>query len=235
MKQPDIKLVTIETIADLNRTLSTQRVVARRAKAEIDQIPHEITEPINPDDEDDFREELIVREIELLRKYANYPTLTEFQRFPHLHGMTHYGASFGVAIIVGEVLLPHIRVLQSIFARAHNLLLTCLLTKMTESAMTVDMLVPPLQACLVNVQLNHSLDHLSKEDRANFIRGLIVSVIEAMIVVLTEYGLVRSTEPFHHEMTPLGKRLLLHLWDIKLYKDQILEAHQRLRKEIPPK
>jgi hypothetical protein len=102
----------IESIEDLYRILTLKRIISRRAYDELLAIAGDrVLKNTAPTDEDALH--FMGEEKELLRKYANYPTLTEWEMMPNLRTGTKWGSTFGVTVLIGELILT-----SSIYTRA---------------------------------------------------------------------------------------------------------------------
>jgi len=93
-------IVPINTKEELQKVLAIQKAVSDRARIELASAP----------EVPDFAPEAFTGYAsKVLEKYARYPTLTEYQRAPHLADSMKWGATFGVTALIGALILEHAR------------------------------------------------------------------------------------------------------------------------------
>ena len=91
-----MSLVAAGTQEELRRALTAQRAIAEAAVAEV-------LAAVDPAAVDPAR--YASAGTRVLMNYARYPTLTEFSRMPNLAAISWWGATFGVAALVGMLVL----------------------------------------------------------------------------------------------------------------------------------
>lgn len=222
----------VRTVNELNQALSRQRALTRQALVELDAIsermlPRSLAEASELEMEEAwlaFKRE----EIRLLERYAGMPTLTEFEQMPGLTGLAKEGGTFGVAALVGEVVLSIILSLEPQFARIHRLVLMLLLRELDSPTPADEDLVDTVLR-FVTIELKDS-DTLGEATHHALRRGIVRPMVEAMLMATEEYAMVES--PDHHGfiLTSLGKRTMLHMFDSQRFVEAITAAHRRLQK-----
>ena len=90
-------LVPIHSKEELQKVLTIQKAVSDRARIEL-ASGLETTPAV-----------FIEYAAHALEKYARYPTLTEYEKVPHLADGEKWGATFGVTALVGALILDHAR------------------------------------------------------------------------------------------------------------------------------
>lgn len=223
------RLFEIRTVNELHHILNLQRSVTRQATLALDEIVKGVSTPSNQEDEEYLGRITMERECLLLEKYARLPTLTEHERNPSLKTMTHTGATFGVAAIVGEVILSHIRTIANKFPNAHRMLLMVMLAEfdkpVSEDIDLVDTFVRSMK-----VELTETLAVITEEERKRLLRAMLHPVAEAMVLVCKQYKLLAHEEE-GWVITPIGQRVMMHLFDAQRFIDSVADAHKRLQSE----
>ncbi len=92
-------LVQINSVEELCKVLAIQNVIALQAEKEV------------MEQAGGSMEEFVAKARRVLEKYARYPTLTEYQKVPHLSDAEKWGATFGVSTLVTILVLDHARAL----------------------------------------------------------------------------------------------------------------------------
>lgn len=93
-------LAHVNSKEELLKVLAIQAAITERARKEMIQagVSSLTGEPKPPG-------RYVASERELLEKYARYPTLTEFEKMPNTMNSVKWGATFGVAALVGVLVL----------------------------------------------------------------------------------------------------------------------------------
>ena len=225
MRQP---IVTIRTVTDLNRVLSMQQIIARKAHLELNKMIDAVPVPTTGEEEEDRIGHLVIEQnAKLLAIYAAKPTFSEFNATPELEDLLPWGQSFAVAALVGEVILPHIEAAQDAFKKEHRRLLTLLMRELStpDDRDVVEALMSHLKVKLADTSMTPEQKHVA-------VYKMVRSLAEVMVLTLMEYQLVEEAEGPEgpsYRLTPAGHRVMLHLIDIQRFMEDVLEAHARLR------
>ena len=186
-------LVPIRSEDELQKVLFIQHSCTRAAKNEILALAIDNREP----------EKYIAASKRLLEKYAAYPTLTEFAKNPKLNNVYKWGATFGVAALVGTFVIEEVKALQPQFGSALRQMLLIILKGLDESDRT----------------------SLPMEAEAK-------DAVELLIAMSVAYGLmVRIKDKV--ALTPTGKRVLMHLVDTARFIEEMGEAHEKFQSKKP--
>ncbi len=186
-------LIPIKTEDDLRKILYIQRSCTRAAKNEILALAIDNWEP----------EKYIVAGGKLLDKYAKYPTLTEFSRNPQLSNVYKWGATFGVAALVGTLIIEEVKALQPQFASAlRGMLLVTLMALDQPECKSI-----PMEA--------------EAKDAA-----------ELLVAMSVAYGLMIRVKD-KVALTPTGRRVLMHLADTARFIDEMTKAHKKFQSRKP--
>ena len=221
-------LLTIRSIPELQDALSQQRTFTRKVLEELDTLGAQLPDEASPEEEIKVAAELKAREYHLLARYSELPTLTEFQQLPALRGMSYAGGTFGVAAVVGEVLLSTVRGIAPGFVRLHRIIMLLLLKEMDDPTSADSDLVDPVVR-FMRLQMHESLSKLGEEERSKLVHETVRPLVQAMLLVLYEYGVVEIPDANGYRLTPVGKRVFLHLFDVQRFIDAVSAAHIRLQ------
>ena len=234
--KPPPYLFKIATVEDLKKVLLRQKLCTRQAAEELAKIAsNEMVQTIEGEPEEKQKEKIftIIRaEQILLEKYAKYPTMTEFNAMPNTPDLfTKWGATFGVALLVGELVLEQVRQLQGTFEAALRSLYLILLCELENPSH--DYMLSALERA-VKIELKDKQGNPFPPDRQiAFKRQLLRQLIEAFCLVSVSYGVMDAHEEGVYSLTPLGNRVRLHLIDAQRYISLISEAHKRFQGEKP--
>ncbi len=209
----------LTSVDDLKKILFIQKTVTDRAKNEMLAIA---TEGMgNPKAAPAF----IAEERKLLTKYANYPTLSEMSAEPEaLMNGTKWGATFGVAILVGGLIVEELKRRQPHLEPVLRHMLLLLLDELNHPRHKY--LVEPMEKSL---QIT-SKAAPGKEQAIK--RQVCTDLADAIISVGTQYGIV-SAKQGGITLTPLGKRVFLHMVDAQRFVQEMASAHIRLQTAKP--
>jgi hypothetical protein len=224
-------VVTIDTVEDLSRILTLKRIISRRANEELLNIAGDkiLQANQNPSHEDALQ--FMKEETELLRKYASYPSLTEWNLMPELHAGSKWGSTFGVTILVGELILENMR--QQHLGLPLGALQKMLLVILGElNKTTASYLVEAVQRFTRFTVERQDGTPLSEEERDRFVYQILAHILEDFITIMERYELVEGKEA-GVSITPLGHRVLLHMKDATDFVTVLTEAHTRLQSERP--
>src|SRR5271157_1707005 len=208
-------LAPINSVDDLKKILFIQKTVTDRAKAEMLGIA---TDGVgNPK----AAEKFIMEERKLLMKYANYPTLSEMAEEPEaLMNGTKWGATFGVAILVGGLILEEVKRLQPHLEPVLRHMLMLLLDELNHPRHKY--LIEPLER-------NLTITSKANPSKAAAIkRQVCTDLADAMIAVGTQFGIVKPKQG-GVMLTPLGKRIFLHMIDAQRFIQEMSSAHIRFQ------
>jgi hypothetical protein len=134
----------------------------------------------------------------LLKKYADYPTLTEHARSPKLSNVYKWGATFGVAAVVGSLVVGAAKaLLPKSGANFRRLFLTLL------------------------AALDRPSGALVVEEGSG-------DEVEALISLSIAYGIAARWKD-QTVLTPVGRRVLMHLSDAARFIEEMAEAHGRFQ------
>jgi hypothetical protein len=212
----------IKTVKELYRILALQSSVTHQASAELDEIVTDITTAANHKDEEYLATEAMKREVALIGRYALQPTLTEYKKSTTAQSAFKPGASYAVALLVGEVILGHIRGIADIFPKVHRNLLMVMLHEFQKERSQDSDLVDTF------VRVLHVDAPTTGRQTAPQLYRLLRPLAEAFLLVASRYDLIEN-EDDAWKLTELGFRVMLHLVDIQRFIETIVEAHKRLQ------
>ena len=102
-------IVQLKSLDDLKKVLSLQRIITTKAKNELVAVASDKSLEAGADLMEETHK-FLVEEKKLLDKYAKYPTLTEFQLMPNSYDGYKWGATFGVTLLVGELIFEQLKI-----------------------------------------------------------------------------------------------------------------------------
>jgi hypothetical protein len=188
-------LVPIRSEDELQKVLFIQRSCTRAAKNEILALAMDNREP----------EKFILAAKALLEKYAKYPTLTEFAENPKWANVYKWGATFGVAALIGSLIIEEVKALQPQFAPALRQMLLVILKGLDQP----------------------ERESLPMEAEAK-------DAVELLVAMSAAYGLmVRVKDKV--ALTVTGKRVLMHLADAARFIEEMGKANKKFQsKKLKP-
>lgn len=232
---PEIPVVQIETLDDLKKVLFIQRQITRKAHDELEAVASDNALDAAPDIE--AVQSFMKDEAALLATYAMRPTLMEWavqgglEQAGFYEGAQTWGATFGVAILVGELILEQIRSIHPQFSSAAKGLFMSLLAAETQIQIHD---WEEFENMVMKFNVTKS-DGSPIEDEAikEKIRASLADVIQTIVATGLEYGIFEERDKGSHMITAVGTRVLLHMQDIQKFVTIMAEAHQRFQNEAP--
>ena len=221
-------VVDIQRQSDLHHLLLQQKIINRQAMLELHRIADNLPLPEDEQAEMQIAVQAIESEAALLAKYASYPTLQNFADQPDLRTLTRWGATFGVALIVGEIILKHIKALCVDFEKAHRGLLTALMLEMDNPR--GDGNLPMAMTRAITISFDQATHLISEEERHQVIYNKMSNLAYHMLLVLKQYKLVEAMEDCF-VLTTVGRRVLFHLLDAQRFIDAVTLAHKRFQEK----
>ncbi len=199
MKSP----ILINSVEEINKVLFIQQAVTQAAEAEMLAL-------ISDDPEEYF-----AQESRLLAKYAGYPTLSEFRRNPQLTNVHKWGATFGVATLVDNLIVKEAQTLQPRFAPLLRRMYFIFLMELDQ----------PKHKYLIDVLIDDFKDRVIVDEgtidqKQKFVRATVGNILQTFILVSEQFG-VTTLDKKQTSITPIGKRLLAHLADAARFIDSI--------------
>lgn len=225
-------IINIYTVEDLKKILLRQKLCTRQAAEELALIASdESLQAVEEEPEAKQKEKvlaIIQGEACLLEKYAKYPTMTEFNIMPNTADLAiKWGATFGVALLIGELVLEQVKQLQGTFEAALRPLFLLLLCELNSPKH--DYMLDSLERAVKIELLDKSGAPLPLEKQTAVKRHLLRQLAEAFCLVSVSYGLMDAHEGGAYSLTQIGRRVMLHLKDIQQYISIISEAHTRFQ------
>jgi hypothetical protein len=223
-------VVNLRTVEDLKKILFVQRMITAQAKKELLAVASDAELLQGPGEIEKKAAAFMADERKILEKYANNPTLTEFNLMPNLEGGTRWGATFAVTLLVGELILEQVKAMQEKFEPFLRRMLLILLIELDNPRHRY--LVEPMEKALKFNINKPDGSVVSPEDQQAYQRRLVHNLAESFLIICTEYGLVESkTSGF--SITAMGRRVLLHLLDADKFVEILVEAHTRFQNTKP--
>jgi hypothetical protein len=217
------QIVSIRNLEELKKVLFIQKNVTQQAMAEMISLMSDgISNPRRPEE---FFEDARV----LLEKYAKYPTLTEFAHDPQLMNLTKWGATFGVSALVGGLILEQVKRSYPRFGPVMRQMFIILLSEMAKPQHSY--LIEALEHAL-RVTPTEAGAAMTEEDAKTYIRSYAQQLTEAFVAVSVHFGLM-STAKDGIAITPVGRRVLLHMTDAQQFIDEMGAAHARFQASKP--
>ena len=207
--------LVINTFEEMKEAYLMQRMATAKATLELNGA---VT--VSADAGADASGTLVQQVTHLLTSYAGMPTLAECGRAPELRGAYKQGATFGVALIVGEMILKQVKQIASQFPLAHLSLLIILLSELEPGIDPLDILAGHTTFELIG----------SEDEQRQQTLDLLAPLAAALVGVASIYKLVETDGALNCTVTPLGLRVALHLLDAHQFVNVMIEAHARFRK-----
>jgi len=219
----------ITNLDELKKVLFLQKTITSQAKNELLAVASD--KMLNPDNLEEGAELFIEKEKVLLQKYVNYPTFSEFAASPAMYDGYKWGATFGVTLLVGELIFEQLRISHPHFGPVIRQLFILLLSELDHPQHAY--LIEPLEKHLRFKVTTEGGEEVSQQQQHAFVRDLVNKFVETTVAVSDGYGIVEA-RPGGVAITPLGKRVLLHLVDASKFVEEMTKAHTKFQ-SIKPK
>jgi hypothetical protein len=219
-------IVQLKNLDDLKKVLFLQKTITQQAKNELLAIGE------NSMDSGDVTEQVrifMAEQRKVLDKYAKYPTLTEFQLMPNSYDGYKWGATFGVTLLVGELIFEQLKSAHPHFGPIIRQLFILFLSELDNPQH--EYLIEPLEKA-ARLRLTSNGEDLSQEKQDAYKRGLLNQFAETVVSLGEGYGYLKS-KPGGVVITPLGRRVLLHLVDASRFIEDMTAAHSKFQISKP--
>jgi hypothetical protein len=222
-------LVQLRNLDDLKKVLFLQKTITAQAKNELLAVIS--SKPFDPggnvlEQAQVFMEE----EKKLLTKYAQYPTLTEYQLLPNSYDGFKWGATFGVTLLVGEFIFEQLKMAHPHFTPVVRQLFVLFLSELDNPQH--EYLIDPLEKSVKLFKITEEGKEVSPEKQKVIKRNLVNQFVETTVTLSEGYGIVKVKKG-GVVITPLGKRLLLHLVDAAKFIEDMTQAHSKFQTSKP--
>jgi len=233
---PDRPVVRIETLEDLKRVLFIQRQITRKAHDELEAVASDNI--LDADPEPSKVKKFMTEETELLASYANRPTLTEWatqgatELGSYSEGAHAWGATFGVALLTGELVLEQIRSMHPQFAPAIKGVFLQLLS--AEAQLHTVMGEDELENMVMKFNVaKPDGTPIQDEDVKAKIQASLNEMVLTIVATGLEYGIFEPRPNGSHMITDMGIRVMLHMQDVMRFVAVMAEAHKKFQSEKP--
>ncbi len=220
-------IVKLTTLEDLKKLLSLQKTITSQAKNEllaaINNLHVDQVKTI--DQVKAFMEE----EKKILVKYAKYPTLTEYQLVPSNYSGSKWGATFGVTLLVGELIFTQLKEAHPHFGHVTKSLFIILMNELEHPQH--EYLIEALEKSL-KVKVTTEGSELTAKKSKEYVRGIINDFVDTTVALCEAYDIIKVKKG-GVVITPLGKRILLHLMDANKFVEEMTEAHTKFQTTKP--
>jgi hypothetical protein len=240
-------LENLQTLPDLLKLISKQKTMTDKTVRELHREMDQTHLLFRPDRTltDGSSQEITRRVHAMLFKYASLPTLTEFDKNPkgELNGF-QWGASFGVSAIIGSVFLNS---WCEIFPEFKNIVRAVLMRVLEEqiNAETEEepnptpMIERILPAMKFSIRDQSGVEIIG-EQRNKIMYARVAALLQLMAQVLVNYGVLELDESemeleegqINAKLSPLGRRVYLHLRDVEVYVGQISVIYPKLKDKV---
>lgn len=220
-------IVQLKNVDDLKKVLFLQKTIITQAKNELMALISDNSLEENPRLQANT---FLVEQKKLLEKYAKYPTLTEFQLMPSSYDGYKWGATFGVTLLVGELIFEQLNGAHPHFGKVMRPLFVIFLNELDNPQH--EYLIEPLEKHLRFKVTDETGVAVSEEKQKEFVRDLVSQLAETMVVVCTSFGIVKVKKG-GVAITPNGKRVLLHLLDASKFVEDMTTAHAKFQTAKP--
>ena len=218
----------ITNLDELKKVLFLQKTITSQAKNELLAVASD--KMFNPDNLEEGAELFIEKEKVLLQKYVNYPTFSEFAASPAMYDGYKWGATFGVTLLVGELIFEQLRMSHPHFSPVIRHLFVLFLSELDHPQH--EYLIEPLEKHLRYKVTSELGDEIPVEKQKAYVRDLVSQLTDTMVALCESYGIVKAKKG-GIIITPLGKRVLLHLADAAKWIEDMTKAHAKFQKTRP--
>jgi hypothetical protein len=222
-------IVQLNSLDDLKKIIFLQKTITSQAHNEL-LLSADDTSISLEEDTIEQAKKFVVEETKVLEKYAKYPTLTECQLMPNSYDGYKWGSTFGVTLLVGELIFKQLVAAHPQFTPAIRQLYIIFLTELDNPQH--EYLIEPLEKCLKYTVTSESGEEFSIDKEKQFIRDLVTGMTDTMVAVSEGYGIIRVKKG-GILLTPRGKRILLHLVDASKFVDEMTKAHTKFQANKP--
>ena len=230
-------LLNLIAFEDLQKVLVKQRECSDKAKRELGRVTDSTTILYAPDGSfsETTTNELIRKVTNLLKSYATLPTLSEFVEKPALMNSAAWGGSFGVATVVGTVMLKTLTEFSEFPPGVVKPVFIKVLGELFEASKGTNNETSIMERVMENLSFtikDRNGVEIIGEQRERIIRGKIALLLELMAKLMEDYKMIETSKTSRDEVisgiTSLGVRVFLHLKDIEAYVTEIEGAYKKL-------
>ena len=229
-------LLKLNAFEDLQKILIKQRECSDRAKRELNRVTDSTTVIYAPDGSfaESTTNEITRKVCNLLKSYATLPTLTEFVEKPALMNSASWGGSFGVATVIGTVILRSLSEFSEFPPGVVKPVFIKVLGELHEAAKGIGNETSIMERVMEN--LNFSIrdrngNEILGEKRDRIIKGKVILLLEIMARLMEDYKMIETSKVDNEVasgITPLGSRIYFHLRDIETYIEEIEVVYRQL-------
>lgn len=230
-------LLKPKAFEDLQKILIRQRECSDKAKRELNRVTDSTIVLYAPDGSfsETTTNEITRKVNNLLAGYATLPTLSEFVEKPALANQAAWGGSFGVATIIGTVLLKSLAEFSEFPPNVVKPVFIKVLGELHSAAHGTENEASIMERVMEN--LNFSIrdrngNEILGEKRERIIKGKVILLLEIMAKLMEDYKMIETTkvsdDGISSGITPLGSRVFFHLKDTEAYIEEIEVVYREL-------
>jgi hypothetical protein len=225
----DESIVQLRSLDDLKKVLFLQKSITTKAKNELVAVAGDGS--LEPDADPSVEAaRFLAEERKILEKYAKYPTLTEFQLMPNSYDGYKWGATFGVTLLVGELIFEQLKTSHPHFGPVIRQLVVLFLSELDHPQH--EYLIEPLEKHLRYKVTSELGTEVPEAQQKAFVRDLVNQFADTLVALCDSYGIVKVKKG-GVVITPLGKRVLLHLIDAAKWVEDMTTAHAKFQNSKP--